>query len=67
MYKVQKKRCDYEKGVGTGKERDFMPRMQNRKKKRVVELRTSDIAYKGKSIAKWCMDRGSERHSKKGG
>ena len=52
MCKVQKKRCDYEKGVRTGKERDLMPRIQDRKKRRVVELGSSGMAYRNKSAAR---------------
>ena len=33
VYKVWKKKCNCEKGVKTRKERDFISRIQNRKKK----------------------------------
>jgi len=32
-----------------------------------VELRGSNVPYRGKSAAKQYIDRGSERHSKRGG
>ena len=65
--RIQKKGYNCEKDIRVEKKKDLMSRIQSKKKKRVVELRGSSILHRGKSIAKRCMDRGSERHSKKGG
>ena len=67
MCKVQKKRCNYEKSARMRKERDLMPRMQNRKEKRMVELESGGAVHKGKSTIRQYMDRGSERYSKRKG
>ena len=47
--KVWKKRCNYKEGIRTEKERDLIPRMQNRKKKRVVELGSSSTTTETKA------------------
>ena len=49
-----------------GKKKDLIPRMQDREKKRVVELRRSSVPYRGKSTARQCTDRGSKRCSERG-
>ena len=44
-----------------------MPRIWNRKEVTMAELKSSGIAYKGKSTARQYTNRGSKRYSKKGG
>ena len=63
--KVWKKKYNCEKGVKTRKERDFISRIQDRKKKRVVELEGGNILHRGKNTAKQYVDRGSKRGSKR--
>ena len=66
VYKVQKKRYNCEKDVRMIKKKNFMPRIQGRKKKRVVELERSSVPHRGKSTVKWYMDRNSKRYSERG-
>ena len=42
-------------------------RIQDRKKAAIVELESSSILRTERSIAEWCMDRSSKKHSKREG
>ena len=66
VYKVQKKRCNKRKSIGTRKERDSMSRMQNRKKETMVELRSGGIPHRGKNAVGQYINRGSEKCSNRG-
>ena len=59
--KVWMKECNYEKGVRIGKERDLMPRMQSRKKKRVVELGRGGIPHREKDNVQIKLPKGTTR------
>jgi len=41
--------------------------MWDRKEAAMVGLKSSGVPRKGRSTAKWCVERNSERYSKKGG
>ena len=67
VYKVRKKRHNRRKSVGMRKERDPVPRMQNRKEETIVELGSGGISHRGKSTAGWHIDRDSKKHSNREG
>ena len=47
------------------KERDSIPRIQDRKEKTMVELESSGILHKEKNTAEQYMDKNSKKHSKR--
>ena len=67
VYKVQKKRHNRRKSVGTRKKKDPVPRIQDRKEETIVELGSGSMSYKGKNIAEWYMNRDFKKHSNRGG
>ena len=67
VYKVQKKEYNCKKSVKMEKKKDFMPKMQSKKKKRMAKLRRSSAPYREKSITRQYTNRASKRHSKKKG
>ena len=50
VYKVQKKRHNRRKNVGTRKKGDPVPRIQNKKEKTMVELESGGVSYREKSV-----------------
>ena len=54
------------KDVKRGQGENSVPRIWNRKEVTMAELKSSGIAYKGKSTARQYTNRGSKRYSKKG-
>ena len=67
VYKVQKKEYNRRKSAGMRKERDLIPRIQNREKETMVELKSGSTLHRGKGIAEQCMDRSSKKHSTREG
>ena len=67
VYKVWKKKRNRRKSVGMKKEGDSVPRMQDRKEKTIVELKSGSAPHRGKSAAEQYVDRDSEKYSNKEG
>ena len=63
VYKIQKKEYNRRKSAGMRKERDPIPRIQNKEKETMVELKSGSTPHRGKDIAEQCMDRSSKKHS----
>jgi len=53
------------KGIRERKRENLVPRVQDRRKKAIVKLRSGSIAQRGKGTARWCIGRSSRKHSKR--
>ena len=71
MARVQCIECERKDTIGERvleqKKRNFVFRIQDRKKEAMVELGSSSMPYRKKSTAEWCTGRDPEKYSKRRG